>query len=290
VDALFAQYWQDPDDTALLRVWADSLLERGELRGEYIQLCSIENPSEQQRKRRATLETKSNGKLVGPARPFLREWSFGPNGLVDRARCEADKLAAGLDHIASLNPRLSLNVTSLRKPPIAALAKLSLERIYHVSFAYGVIGSQGGSNIADPGLIALAPALRRVRHLSLKCAGYADDCFTPEGLRHLGRTVEALEMLVIAYYRAGERPYENATRPRLPPIDDYARVIASEPGFRTLKAVFLRGCTQRALLEALPDIARIETVDHDTPGAWCGAVAAYPSPAFADEIEAVKRR
>jgi len=93
VARLFEQHWQHPDDKAVLRVWADALAERGDPRGEFIQLCLIEHPTDAQREARVALQKKAGGKLVGPARELLREWRFGPDGLVEAVRAEADKVA-----------------------------------------------------------------------------------------------------------------------------------------------------------------------------------------------------
>jgi len=242
IDPLFAEYWKNPKDDAALRVWADALIERGDPRGEYIQLCLVANPTAEQTAKRATLVKKAGGKLVGPAREYLREWSFGPNGLVDRARCEDGMLASGIDVIGALNPRLCLTVTSLKKKPIvAALGAVSLERIHYIDFCQNVMGSHGGTNISDKNLATLAPALAKVRHLALSCRGYADECFTANGLRTLGDKLQAIELLSISYHRSGEGPYEDRDRPRLPLFSEYADVITTSAGFHTLKVLFLDG-------------------------------------------------
>jgi hypothetical protein len=288
-DPLLAQYWQHPDPSTL-RVWADSLIERGDPRGEYIQLCLVEAPTDEQRALRAAYDKKHHRKLAGPAGPYLREFVLGANGLVERARCEADLLAAGLPVIEQLNPQLALSVTSI-DIKAAALAGCSLERIYHVNFAWGVIGSQSGSNMKDATLATIAPALRRVRHLSLKCSGYGDRCFSPAGLRGLGETVECLEYLALEYHDTARSPFGNASRRALAPREDYAAVIASAPGFRTLKVVFLHGLRERAILEGLPNLVHLETAEHHSAGAWKNTSdygAAYGLPATAEEIEPLK--
>ncbi|MBA2539785.1 MAG: hypothetical protein H0V17_09140 [Deltaproteobacteria bacterium] len=289
IDPLLAQYWANPSDTELLRVWADALSERGDLRGEFIQLSLLAERTPEQEQRRRALDDKHHGKLAGPAREFLREFDLGPNGIVHAARCEADKLVAGLAAIEWINPRLALKVTSLKsKPVLDELAKLSLERIYHVSFQWNVIGSQGGSPMTDAQLIKLAPAFRRVRHLSLDCGGYLDNCFTPEGLRVLGNTVEQLEFLSINYYNSAAGNYPAAKRRALPPMQDYAHAIATTPGFRTLKTVFLRanntGSVSPEAFASLPSLVYAETTPRLKTGGW-----PYGSPGLADEIDAAKR-
>jgi hypothetical protein len=61
------------------------------------------------------VQKKYGGKLVGPARAYLREWVFDEHGLVLSATCEADRFIAGFDLIAQLHPRIKVSVTSLRK-------------------------------------------------------------------------------------------------------------------------------------------------------------------------------
>lgn len=100
------RWWSKPQDAATLRVLADLWAEKGELRGEFVQLSLLPQRTPAQEKRLSQL-LRDGGKLIGPARPYLREWRFGANGVVDTARCEADKLVEG----------------------IASLAKVSLERL-----------------------------------------------------------------------------------------------------------------------------------------------------------------
>jgi len=290
-DELLAQYWQRPEPSTL-RVWADSLIERGDPRGEYIQMCLLEAPTDEQIARREAFARKHRSRLAGPARPFLRELEFGANGLVERARCEADLLVAGLPLIEWLNPHLALSVTSVDAKG-AGLAACSLERIYHVNFAWGVIGSQSGSNMKAATLVNIAPSLRRVRHLTLQCAGYADNCFSPAALQVLGETTECIEYLGLSYHSVADSEFADPRRPALAPITEYAKVIATAPGFRTLKVVFLRGLPDSGILSSLPDLVHVETLEDDAPGAWTNTSAYgadYGLPATAEEIEPLKTR
>lgn len=255
-------------------------------------MCLLEAPTDEQRALRVEHEKKNHTKLAGPVRPFLREFELGSNGLVERARCEADLLVAGLPLLEWLNPYLALSVTSIDAKG-AGLETCSLERIYHVNFAWGVIGSQSGSNMKDATLIRIAPALRRVRHLSLQCAGYGDKCFTPSALRVLGETLECVEYLGFMYHDSGAGDYAKPGRRGLAPISEYANVIATAPGFRTLKVVFLRGLADPGPLYALPHVVHVETLASRTPGAWKNTSsygADYGMPGTADEIEPLKQR
>lgn len=291
VDELLAQYWERPDP-ATLRVWADSLLERGDPRGEYIQMCLLEAPTDEQRAIRKAYDDKHHTKLVGPAQKFLRQFELGANGLVERARCEADLLIAGLPHIEWLNPHLALSVTSVDAKG-AGLEHISLERIYHVNFAWGVIGSQSGSNMKTATLTRIAPSLRRVRHLSLQCTGYADKCFAPEALRAVGESVECLEYLGFHYHNSGTSVYRDPKRLPLEPLEAYANVIATTKGFRTLKAIFIRGLADPGPLYGLPNVKHVETLGHRQPGSWRNHASTYSAdyglPATFEELDPLTR-
>lgn len=181
---LLAAYWKDPDDDAPLRAWADLLSEHGDPRGEFIQLSHLERPNAAQRARLDALR-RLGGHLVGPARDFLRRWTFdGSTGLVERASCEAQGLVDGFEHIAALNPRLELLVTSLRKrtkATVAALARLPLGRIRTLSLA--------ANALSDASFAALAPALAGVKDLGLERNGLTPAGLAPlahlEGVEHL---------------------------------------------------------------------------------------------------------
>jgi len=109
-----------------------------------------------------------------------------------------------------------LTITSLKKKAVVeAFSKISLERIYFVDFT-SITGSHGGTQLTDKTLAAIAPALARVRHLALSWSRLRRRVLHPKGLRALGETCQALEVLVIDYYQAGAGAHEDAARPRLP--------------------------------------------------------------------------
>ena len=232
LDALRDQLWQQPDDRELLRVYGDALEQAGDPRGALIQLSLIADPTPEQREARRALIKKHKGALVGPAREYLREYHFGPNGLVEKARAEADKVIAGIDVIARVNPRLVLTITSVRNvKDAAALGAISLAPIYFVDFGW-VTGTHGGCQLSDVLLETLAPALANVRHLQLSHRGDVDEVFTPDGLRALGRHTKQLRYLAIDY-----AAYRSA------PPAAFARAIAETPGFSTLRALDFPGVT-----------------------------------------------
>lgn len=254
--ALLERWWEAPDDDDTLRVLADLWAERGELRGEFIQLSLLKSRTAAQEARLASL-TKKGGALIGPARPFLREWEFGANGLVQTARCEADKLAEGIAEISKVNPRLTLCVTSLKKQStITALSKVSLEPVHFVAFTMGIIGSLGGSNLTDKALVGVAPAFRGVKNLALQARGYEGECFTPQGLRSFADQLQGLEFFALDFYtsdRDGKAP--------LPPLSQYVEVVTSHHAFKSLKAVIINGASAAQLKKALPTVVTVVTAE-----------------------------
>jgi hypothetical protein len=254
---LQAHWFQNPNDASALAILADLWVEQGDPRGEFVQLALLSNPTEEQLARKASLEKKQAGKLVGPARPHLREWSFGANGIVERARCEADKLIEGIGEIGQLNPFLALCVTSLKKVSTAkALATISLAPIYHVAFTPNIIGSLGGSNLTDKTLSTIGPAFRGVKNISLMARGFQDGCFSPAGLAHFAMHLQGVEFFGLDYYTTASEG-----KHALAPLDEYVEVISKHAAFQMLKAVHIFGA-QRAQLARLPNVKSI-VVDQD---------------------------
>lgn len=186
LDEFRKAYWANPDDLDTLRVWADALVEAGDVRGEFIQLSTLEHRSDEQSKRLQAVFNKLGGKLVGPARPFIRMYGFGPNGLVSGITTEAPNLIKGFDLIAQLNPRLQVTITSLKKKQFhAEFAKLPLRHFSFVDLSW--------NGIDDRTFVTIAPALDGVTQLSLKY-----NHVTGEGLRAAAPHFTALEHLELA--------------------------------------------------------------------------------------------
>lgn len=180
-----SRFWENPDDLDALRVWADALVEQGDVRGEFLQLATLEHPSAEQRERQAALRKKLGGQLVGPARPFLRSWQFGAFGLVQSVVTEAKLFVPGFELIAQLHPRLTASVTALRKKPlIEQFAALPLKRIHYLIIDW--------TGLTDDGLRAIAPALEGVKNLSL-----AFNDVTRAGLDALAAHATSLESLAL---------------------------------------------------------------------------------------------
>ena len=248
--AVLARYFADPEDPAILGVWADALLQEGDPRGEYIQLCALACPSAAQSKRRSMLENTLGGALVGPAVPFLREWKLGPDGLVERASCEADKLVEGIEAIVHLNPRLALAVTSVKRVGVVeALAAVPLGRIHYVDFTGKVLGVSGPSQLSDRFLRRLAPSLRGVKNLGLSCIG--NNSFSPAALRELGDAHDGLEFFAMLHDRSDAL------------LEEYVDVITTSRGFRSLRGLFLPLADAARIRRKLPKLVKLEVWERD---------------------------
>lgn len=182
--------WANPDDLRAVRAWADHLALEGDGRGEFIRQ-SLEKPA--RASTRCEPLDAGTRKRVGPAGRFLSHCSFSSIGLVELAVCEANSLAEGFEHVAALNPRLRLDVSTRKKGPAAALgrlAKLPLEKIYFLAFNPD---PWGGIPLDDELLLAVAPGLEGVRHLDL-----AWNHVTAEGLTRLAPFLGRLEFLALS--------------------------------------------------------------------------------------------
>jgi hypothetical protein len=232
--ALWEQYRAKPTPD-VLRVLADALVEEGDPRGPFLQLCLVTSPTpEQTAAKEAMIKKVTKKVLAGPGGEYLREIEFGSNGLVARARTEIDMVMEHVDEICQLNPRLVLTITSLKTLKQAqALAKVPLGDIYFVDFSC-ITGSVDGLSLNDKELEALAPALKNVRHLQLPCRG--EKYFTPAGLR-LGEHATALRYLAFDY--DGTPPNPRSTK-YPPPAAEYGAALA-EGSFATLRGIDFAG-------------------------------------------------
>lgn len=255
---LFEKYWQNPDDSNSLSVWADLLAEHGDVRAEFVQLSLLPDPTDAQIERRAAIEKKEAGRLVGPARPYLRNWLFGHTGLVESATCEADQLIAGFDAIVALHPRLSLVVTSLRKktlPTIAQLIKLPLARIWYLRLE--------ANGLTDKALAALAPGLQGVKHLSLD-----GNDVTGDGLTALAAHAAELEFLALGFSSAQREQRREV-------LAGWVDALTVKGAFPKLRALHFRGgyggvaldAEQLRRLTAKPGMKLVKTSDGPAHGA-----------------------
>jgi uncharacterized protein (TIGR02996 family) len=163
---LLEAIWKNPRDRAALSVYADWLIEHGDAtRGEYIQLSLIDGPSTAQSKRRTALKNRHRGAWLGAARKFVWTWEESEEtpGFVAKAQCSMPKLAAGLENVRMLGPRLVINASEPKaKREIVALAKRPLGTLWGLSFV-----ENDAMWITDEALAILAPSLDGLRALAL---------------------------------------------------------------------------------------------------------------------------
>lgn len=187
-DAAFREaFWKNPDDLTALKVWADALIERGDVRGEFIHLSLVEDPTDEQFERSRSMVKKLGGKLVGPARSFVRTWDFDQRGLVRSVTAEAPRVVEGFDVIAALHPRLKLSVTSLRTKTMAVIAELRKHPLGQIHTL-----DLGANGLSDNACAALAPGLEGLKRLNLS---YND--VTRQGLEAMAPHLKRLERLAL---------------------------------------------------------------------------------------------
>lgn len=235
--------WRDPTDRDALRVWADELAAEGDPRGEFMQLHLLDNPTEEQETKRAALEKKLGGKLVGPARPFLGYWCFDRVGMVSMVHCDGDQLHDGWEQILALNPRLTVCWTTLRKKTMATaekVAQLPLSKLYFLRIESG---------LTDRALATLAPSLAGIRHFSI-----AGSDVTPEGLEAVAPHLSSLEFLCLA------PPV--SFRGETNRLNEFVRVLTRNAAFHKLRAVHFFRCgmpdaEHLAMLKRLPALTQV---------------------------------
>src|SRR5450432_3722305 len=180
--ALLQAIWADPKAREPRLVHADYLQERGDPRGEYIalRLRGVDDPKVTSRA--LAIERKLGGKWLGAARPLVFSLAFDFGGLLASVSCQAVKFVEGFDVIVGIQPRLAIEITSLRtkkRETIAKIAALDFTRVHEAR-----IWSQ---ELDDDVLATLAPTLGKCKRLSIGGA------YTAEGIRALEAHVAGLE-------------------------------------------------------------------------------------------------
>ncbi|MFT3697849.1 MAG: hypothetical protein QM831_32210 [Kofleriaceae bacterium] len=212
--------WFAKQDDATLSVLADVWTENGDPRGEFVHLSLADKPTE-------AFVKKHGGKLVGPARPYLRDWHFGANGIVDYAETEVGNVIKGIDQLTRINPKLCLTITALKTQKIAAeLAKVSLAPLYYAGTTMGLGG--GGCMMNDKILIAAAPAWRGVKRFSLSTRGVTGKNLSPAALqKFLDQLAPGVEYVLFDHWTRADEP--NA----LPPVKAYTDVLRKHANTKT---------------------------------------------------------
>lgn len=238
-----SRFWENPDDLDALRVWADALVEQGDVRGEFFQLATLEHPTEEQQAQKAALQKRLGGQLVGPARPFLRSWQFGALGLVQSIVTEAKLFVPAFELIAQLHPRLTASVTALRKKPLVEqLAALPLKRIHYLLIEW--------TGLTDDTLRTIAPALEGVKNLSL-----AFNDLTRGGLDALAVHATSLESLALG---TSLKQREHGATIGVGWVDS----LTSNAGFSNLRSVTLYNYHSRPADEQLDRLRSMPKMKH----------------------------
>ncbi|MGC4113239.1 MAG: aminotransferase class I/II-fold pyridoxal phosphate-dependent enzyme [Myxococcales bacterium] len=251
--AFRAAFWKNPDDLDALRVFADLLLEKGDPRGEYLQLSLLESPTDEQIEKSGALRKKLGGKLVGPAREFLRNYQFGQDGLPSWVTCEAPRFIEGFEQIRWIHPRLTVEITSLRKKTLATIAELVALPLREIGYL-----RVEANGLSDKAAVALAPGLAGVKNLSLE-----GNDLTGEGLRGMAPHLTDLEFLGL-----GTSMAQFSERPQV--VAGWVEALCQPGAFPNLRALHLRGGysgvrledAQRKRLEALPKMKLVVVNDY----------------------------
>lgn len=276
-----------PDDDGPRLVYADWLLERGDPRGEFIQLqCGpVRNA-----KREAALLKEHQQAWLAPLRPHLRTVRWR-RGFVEEAVADGARFLDGAQVVLASTPLRALTLTALRSPLVARLARMpELERLGALTIAQNRIGPEerglfesphlgklgrldlSGNPLGREGILALARAsLPALRHLDLsRCGLDAAGCAALREVPFLGQLKSlalkqnpGLGASVVALVRRAssiERLDLSATG-----IDDAALAgLVAAPGLPTLTwlGLFGNGLGEKAamVLVASPNLPRLTGV------------------------------
>ncbi len=188
---LLAAILAAPDDDAPRLVYADFLLERGDPRGEYIQLACAGRGSEAYDRQRALL-AKLQKAWLAPIRPFIRSWDWS-RGFVRRIEAIGAKFVEGAETIFSTTPLLDATLTGLKPPTLEKLAQTPLGSLRSLVLSQQRINPKTAR-------VFESPHLRGLVNLDLGSNPLGDaGVATLAGARHLG----ALRSLDLSYCRVG---------------------------------------------------------------------------------------
>ena len=181
--------WKDPTNRETLRVYADWLAEQGSTRGEYMQLCLLDSPTDAQKDAASSMLKKNGGMWLGEARPFIRTWRYADEtpGFLSWVEVEAYRLIEGFEHIVKLGPQMRCSITSMRtkrRETEEKMAKLPLAKLGYIELRANALD--------DKSLATLSHGMQGVRALRLD---YND--FGGKGLEALGGNVTTLRALCL---------------------------------------------------------------------------------------------
>nr|MBA3539109.1 TIGR02996 domain-containing protein [Deltaproteobacteria bacterium] len=189
-DALLQSIFEDPDDVATRRVYADALSTTGDPRGEFIQIqCDLAADPQQPelRRRERALLTKHGKTWTAPFAKVVFSPKF-ERGMIASAFVNAKQFARAPGALLDREPVVSLGMRALTHADAATLgARPDLGRLRSLRVTESALVTRGTRAL-------FSAHLTRLRDLDLYQAGVDD-----EGLAHLRTTVFAqLERLVLS--------------------------------------------------------------------------------------------
>ena len=241
-EQLRAQIWKQPDDRAVLGVYADWLATQGETtRAEYMQLALLARPTAPQRARRDALHKRHRGEWLGAARRFVYTWEVSAEspGFIARVQCSMPKLVAGFDVIRALGPRLTVSVTGPKaKREVVALGALPLGKLYGLA-----LHEADMQFVTDELMATIAPNLDGLRALTLH-AGEARA--SDRGWQHLLPHLVGLERLDLTM---GDNP------------ERWLELLLASPVVRSLTALSVPGWIDKPLQTRLTGALALGAVE-----------------------------
>jgi uncharacterized protein (TIGR02996 family) len=223
--------WAAPDDDRPRLVYSDWLQEKGDPRGEYIELSCKDwgstpwdDPVRRKADARASaLEKKYRAQWVASARPYIRSWGFA-RGFVASIVADAGTFLENPGAVVALSPSISLQLTAVKPKQMPAIAAAPLGKLERLD-----LGSQRIDD-AQLAILAASPTLLGLRELHL---GWNN--FLTAGAQALAASphIRTLKTLRVDGYRSAHSTYGG--RPAPPPFDDALIAIVTSPNLPALE-------------------------------------------------------
>lgn len=167
--SLLEQILAAPDDHALKRVYADQLIERGDPRGEFIQiqLERERTPTAELAKREQQLLAKHEGRWLGPVRHAMTSWRWR-RGFVYAVTVNEARWHDGAADLVAHEPVRRVRVTGVRNlPALAAMPELA--KVAALSLPNDRLVAASVRRLVE------SPHLQHLRGLDLDDNGIGDD-------------------------------------------------------------------------------------------------------------------
>lgn len=281
MDELLAAIFAAPDDDAVRLVYADALLERGDPRGELIQLqvARVTTPlpwDAPASKRERGLLAKHEKAWLAPIRPYIRRWHWS-RGFVHGIEADSAELLQGIDRVFETTPLVRLKLTKMKPALCERLAEQSsLRSLRELVLEQQKLGPKSAPLFRSPFLASVreldllsnplldegAAILASAEHLgSLTALLMASTQITLEGLEAISRAsfFPQLQKLSIGVplgwsnrARGGFGPSAVDALERAPSLrllsmiycdlrDEGLEALAASPAFANLEEIHLEG-------------------------------------------------